>query len=48
MAATAGGEISAREGAGLARLVDIFLKALEMHDLERRIEHLERLDAAES
>jgi hypothetical protein len=46
MAAIAVGEISAREGVGLARLIDVFLKALEIHDLERRSEALEQAKAA--
>jgi hypothetical protein len=45
MAATASGEISAREGVALARLVDVFLKALDMHDFDRRLQQLEE-DAA--
>jgi hypothetical protein len=31
---------------GLARLIDVFLKALEVHDLERRLEALEQAKAA--
>jgi hypothetical protein len=31
---------------GLARLIEVFLKALETHDLERRLEVLEQADAA--
>jgi hypothetical protein len=45
MTATARGEISAGEGAGLARLVDVFLKALDTHDFDRRLQHLEEAAA---
>ena len=48
MAATASGEISAREGAGLARLVDVFLKALDTHDFDRRLQELEKAGADRS
>jgi hypothetical protein len=41
MTATARGEISAGEGVGLARLVDVFLKALDTHDFDRRLQKLE-------
>jgi hypothetical protein len=36
------GEISSKEAGGWARLVDIFLKALETHDFEQRLDALEK------
>ena len=42
VAATGNGEISSAEAGRWARLVDIFLKALEMHDFEQRVEALEK------
>ena len=42
VAATGNGEISSTEAGRWARLVDIFLKALETHDFERRVEALEK------
>jgi Family of unknown function (DUF5681) len=45
MNATARGHIAAREGAGLARLVDVFLKALDTHDFDRRLRRLEQAKA---
>ena len=41
VAAAGNGEISSTEAAGWARLIDIFLKALETHDFEQRLEALE-------
>jgi hypothetical protein len=46
MTATARGEISAGEGVGLARLVDVFLKALDTHDFDLRLQRLEDAAAA--
>jgi hypothetical protein len=43
VAATGDGEISSSEAGRWARLVDIFLKALETHNFEQRLEALERL-----
>ena len=45
MNATARGHISAGEGAGLARLVDVFLKALDTHDFDHRLRRLEEARA---
>jgi len=42
MAATGKGVISPADGGRWARLVDIFLKALETHDFERRLDELEK------
>jgi len=42
VAATGNGEISSTEAARWARLVDIFLKALESHDFAQRLEALEK------
>jgi len=46
VAATGNGEISSAEAGRWARLVDIFLKALEMHDFEQRVEALEKRASA--
>jgi Family of unknown function (DUF5681) len=43
VAATGDGEISSSEAGRWARLVDIFLKTLETHNFEQRLEALERL-----
>jgi hypothetical protein len=42
MGAAGKGEISSKEAGGWARLVDIFLKALETHDFEQRLDALEK------
>jgi hypothetical protein len=42
VAATGDGEISSTEAARWARLVDVFIKALETHDFEQRLEALEK------
>jgi hypothetical protein len=42
MGATGKGEISSTEAGGWARLVDIFLKALDAHDFEQRLDALEK------
>jgi hypothetical protein len=42
VAAAGNGEISSAEAGGWARLVDIFLKALETHDFEQRLDALEK------
>ena len=42
MAAAGKGVISPADGGRWARLVDIFLKALETHDFERRLDELEK------
>lgn len=39
--AAGNGEISSAEAGGWARLVDVFLKALETHDFEQRLDALE-------
>ena len=41
MAATGDGAISPGEGGRLARIVEIFLRAVETHDFERRLQVLE-------
>jgi hypothetical protein len=41
MTAAFHGEISAGEGVGLAKLVDVFLRAIDTHDFERRLQVLE-------
>jgi hypothetical protein len=46
IAATPGGEILACEGSGAGAVIEVFRKALEMHDLARRLERLEQADAA--
>jgi hypothetical protein len=40
IAATGNGVISPGDGSRLARLVDIFLRAVETHDFERRLQRL--------
>jgi hypothetical protein len=42
MGAAGNGEISSTEAGGWARLVDIFLKALDSHDFEQRLNALEK------
>jgi len=42
MAATGSGVISPGDGGHLARLVDIFLKAVDTHDFEQRLQQLEK------
>ena len=42
VAATGNGEISSSEAGRWARLVDIFLKTLETHNFEQRLEALEK------
>ena len=42
VAATGNGEISSAEAGRWARLVEIFLKALETHEFEQRVEALEK------
>jgi hypothetical protein len=42
MGAAGKGEISSTEAGGWARLVDIFLKALDAHDFEQRLDGLEK------
>jgi hypothetical protein len=41
-AAAGNGEISSTEAGRWARLVDIFLKALDSHDFEQRLDELEK------
>jgi hypothetical protein len=41
MAAAARGKISPREGIGLAKLIDVFLRAIDTHDFDRRLRVLE-------
>jgi hypothetical protein len=41
MAAAARGKISLREGIGLAKLIDVFLRAIDTHDFDRRLRVLE-------
>jgi len=48
MAAAARGKISPREGVGLAKLIEVFLKAIDTHDFDRRLQQLEHHDAAAS
>ena len=45
VAATGNGEISSTEAGRWARLVDIFLKALDAHDFEQRLAALEKRTA---
>ena len=42
VAATGNGEISSTEAGRWARLVDVFLKALETHEFEQRLDALEK------
>jgi len=42
MGAAGNGEISSTEAGGWARLVDIFLKAIDTHDFDRRLDELEK------
>ena len=37
MAAVASGEVTPREAAEIARLVEIFVRTLEVHEFERRL-----------
>ena len=46
-AALADGIITPGEGEAIARIVDIFVRAIETSDFERRLSAIERADAAE-
>jgi hypothetical protein len=48
MAATARGKISPGEGVGLAKLIDVFLRAIDTRDFDRRLQQLEDRSAATS
>jgi hypothetical protein len=45
MAAEARGKISPREAVGLAKLIDVFLRAIDTHDFDQRLRQLEEHDA---
>jgi hypothetical protein len=45
MAAEARGNISPREAVGLAKLIDVFLRAIDTHDFDQRLRQLEEHDA---
>jgi hypothetical protein len=45
MAAAACGKISPREGVGLAKLIDVFLRAIDTHDFDKRLRQLEEYTA---
>ena len=44
MAAAARGKISPQEGVGLAKLIDVFLGAIDTHEFEKRLRQLEEYD----
>ena len=48
MAAAARGKISPGEGVGLAKLIEVFLRAIDTHDFDRRLQQLEDRSAATS
>ena len=44
MAAAARGKISPQEGVGLAKLIDVFLRAIDTREFEKRLRQLEEYD----